>query len=230
MKIHAIPGFMGHKTDYHCFNISLLSPITIEDYDTSSLNNWGQSFNQQLDFNQSTNPILVGYSMGGRLALHALIAEDSRWSGAIIISCHPGLKSEKERRERLNNDTVWAKRFEREDWTVLMSSWNQQETLKNGFNPFLRRESDYNREKLSQQLLHFSLGHQENLEEKIEKLSIPILWITGENDKKFSELGRNLKFYHPESKHILFPQSGHRCIWENPPLFNQAIENFVKLF
>jgi len=35
--------------------------------------------------------VLVGYSMGGRLALHALLEPGHPWQAAVIIGAHPGL-------------------------------------------------------------------------------------------------------------------------------------------
>ena len=42
-------------------------------------------------------PVLLGYSMGGRLALHALLDENPPWRAAVIVGAHPGLESEGER-------------------------------------------------------------------------------------------------------------------------------------
>ena len=47
---------------------------------------------------------LLGYSMGGRLALHALLEKDHPWQAAVIISAHPGLESEPERADRRASD------------------------------------------------------------------------------------------------------------------------------
>jgi len=56
---------------------------------------------------QDPEPYLVGYSMGGRLALHSLIAQPKLWKGATIISAHPGLSTEEERVARRRKDAEW---------------------------------------------------------------------------------------------------------------------------
>ena len=53
-------------------------------------------------------PLLVGYSMGGRLALHALLEDSEAWSGAMIVSAHPGLQDEGERLLRMATDAEWG--------------------------------------------------------------------------------------------------------------------------
>ena len=49
---------------------------------------------------------LAGYSMGGRLALHALLESGHPWQAAVIVSGHPGLESD--RSVRRSADTAWA--------------------------------------------------------------------------------------------------------------------------
>src|SRR4051794_21774844 len=48
--------------------------------------------------------VLLGYSLGGRIALHALLASPQLWSGAVIVSAHPGLTDDQERNDRLQAD------------------------------------------------------------------------------------------------------------------------------
>jgi len=52
----------------------------------------------------SDGDTLVGYSMGGRIALHAL--GKRQWKKVIIVSAHPGLESAHQ--ERLKNDECWG--------------------------------------------------------------------------------------------------------------------------
>ena len=43
---------------------------------------------------------LLGYSMGGRLALHALLDEPHPWQAAVIVSADPGSENEADRISR----------------------------------------------------------------------------------------------------------------------------------
>ncbi|HEV8433755.1 MAG TPA: alpha/beta fold hydrolase, partial [Thermoanaerobaculia bacterium] len=65
--------------------------------------------------------VLVGYSMGGRLALQALVA-NAAFDRAVIISA--GLNLEEGREERRARDEAWAKRFESDAWDEVMRDWN----------------------------------------------------------------------------------------------------------
>ncbi len=73
------------------------------------------------------HPSLLGYSMGGRLALHALLEDPSPWECAVIVSAHPGLKDAEERRKRL---AAWLSRFQNEPFQTVLRDWNWSTTIK----------------------------------------------------------------------------------------------------
>ena len=56
-------------------------------------------------------PAILGYSLGGRLALHALVARPEQWKAAIVVSAHLGMLDAAERATRVADDARWADRF-----------------------------------------------------------------------------------------------------------------------
>jgi len=52
---------------------------------------------------------LIGYSLGGRLAMAYAAKNPSRIASLTIASAHPGLTDESEKQKRLENDAMWAK-------------------------------------------------------------------------------------------------------------------------
>lgn len=120
MKMWALPGFLGRENDWDFLKLPL-TPVSITA--KSSFLTWAQEFNQQVS---GSDNILIGYSMGARLALHALLDQPKKWQAAILLSCHPGLK---EPQDRLEQDKKWARRFETEPWESLMAEWNAQIVL-----------------------------------------------------------------------------------------------------
>ena len=65
------------------------------------LSEWAAVFNAEVRAAGEKENFLVGYSMGGRLALHALLDDPALWTKAVIVSAHPGLLEERERLERM---------------------------------------------------------------------------------------------------------------------------------
>lgn len=228
MSIIALHGFLGQPSDWTDFRIQGLMAPDLFQCELKSHEDAAYQLNQSLK--QSGNqPVLMGYSMGGRLALHAIIQEPSLWKAAIIISAHPGLKIN-EREKRLRADAEWAKRFEREEWSSLLKAWNSRSVFAPSCFQFERKEEDFNRDYLASGLRNCSLGLQQDLRESINELSLPILWIVGEKDKNYCELADVLKFKHPKSMVKTISNAGHRVPWEQPEAFKQTIEQWINSF
>lgn len=213
-NIHALHGFLGHPQDWSALNC--IAPLhayhLLTDFPIIPFTQWAETFTKKIQNNHPnthSNNILMGYSLGGRLGLHALLHNPSIWQAAIFLSTHPGLKTTEERKNRIIADDQWAKKFERDSWDQLMNDWNAQEIFKDDL-PIHRKESENNRQFLSKALKTWSLGEQENLRTQMALIDIPILWMVGEKDHKYLRLGRELTFKHSQSKLCVVPETGHR--------------------
>ncbi len=129
MKIWALSGFLGLPRDWDFLQCPHLVGVDYQNFCLNSLSAWGQDFNCWINQQHSQANIIMGYSLGGRMALHALIEQPQLWHAAIIISTHTGLKKQRERQKRLNQDQMWAERFEKEPWNSLIRDWNAQKFL-----------------------------------------------------------------------------------------------------
>lgn len=228
-KIWAIPGFLGLPADWDFLKTQQIHAIDLTSFSLKSLKDWAHQFNQFV-FKENEEPaFLMGYSLGGRLALHALIDSSKQWKGAIIISAHPGLKTLSERNERLKKDQKWAQKFLKEDWKVLMNEWNRQKIFDSDPFQFSRFEKDYQRQQVAKMLVNLSLGTQENLKEEIQQLPMPILWMTGKNDFRFSREASELKFNSEKSKWLNVEKAGHRVPWVEPEQFLKQVKDFMNL-
>lgn len=230
-NIHALHGFLGRSSDWDSLSHSAIIPYDLfqigEPSDQLQMPDWAAKFYHHLPTNPKKK-ILMGYSLGGRLALHALMQNPSYWDGAIIISAHPGLPSEEVKRERIEQDAQWAKRFEQEPWEELMHSWNARSVFCNSIKTFERKEIDYNRALLANTLRFWSLGSQELFVNALAKINIPILWVAGEKDFAYTSLAQSLSFKHSESKIWIASNSGHRVPWEAPHAFKEVMDQYIQ--
>lgn len=230
--LYALHGFLGLEEDWKWLfresslqsQLKTISLLEIEK--PCSLNSWADTFNRDVSLDSSGKRILMGYSLGGRLAIHALIKQPHLWDAAVIISAHPGLTSDRERKERAIIDENWAGRFENEKWNVLMQSWNKREAFAGDTFAFERLEEHYIRSDLATTIRNWSLSTQENLLPQISSLSLPILWIAGQNDR-YDFLENRLTFNHQLSKLWFVPESGHRAPWEQSQLFMHQLSQFL---
>jgi len=190
-----------------------------------------RSFGEAIQKNVGDLPcprVLVGYSLGGRIALHMLVEKPEIWSAAVIIGAHPGLSDEGERLRRIDGDERWAKRFEVEEWDTVLSDWNSQTVLIGSPN-IERKESDFSRKTLADSLRGCSLGKQKDLREQIGKLRLPILWIVGEEDLKFLSIAKQLKKLNPRITLVVIPKAGHRAPWDQPEFFKKCLIEFLTI-
>lgn len=221
-KIIALHGFLGKPVDFKPLNLDNLIAPHIFLTPTESLSMWAKRFNQTV----KRGSILLGYSMGARLALHCLIDDPTLFKAAIIMAAHPGIKNPHERNLRLYSDYVWAEHFLRAPWAELLSAWNSSKALKSS-PPLMREEHDFHRPSLRGSLRSFSLGHQCYLPPAINELSLPILWLfAAEESTKCADVF--LK--HKKSRKIAMEKGGHRFMFESPLLINYKIQKFLTQF
>jgi 2-succinyl-6-hydroxy-2,4-cyclohexadiene-1-carboxylate synthase len=226
MKIWALSGFLGLPHDWDFLGWKNLVAVDWQAFSWNSLPEWGRVFNHWVKEQSQSPKVLMGYSFGGRLALHALIDQPYLWQAAIIISAHIGLSNLEECQKRQQQDQMWAKRFESEDWISLMRAWNLQEIFSQDLISFERQEHNYQRFQLVKALIQGSLGRQADLCQQIASLPMPILWVTGSKDHRYSQIAQTLSFAHPNSQWKQIELAGHRVPWAQPQIFSQLIQSF----
>lgn len=242
----AVHGFLGQPSDWEllfkkarAFNLECQAVDLQQDYSEirkgDFFNLWADSFAARIQ----GRPILLGYSMGGRLAMHALIRHPHRFSGAILISSNPGLSVDaiSERSARIDRDEKWALRLdaiahslEGEAWESFLEDWNQQSVFLGGTENFQRRKEDYNPSILAGQMRSWSLGNQRDLLPELSDLEIPILWIVGEQDSKYLALSQSFekaRAPHSDTQVWRVPEAGHRVPWEQPELFSERVLHWI---
>lgn len=219
--IYGLHGFLGAPADWRACK-SIDHPVAIK-YSERGLWEWAHAFNASVK-SYSGKKILLGYSLGGRLGMHALLSAATRWDGAIFVSAHPGLPTAAERALRCKSDQQWAARFLVDPWEDLMRDWHANAVFGGRPSPVPRSEREFDRMELSKQLLNWSLGKQEPLLPRLKMLAVPMLFISGELDQKFCHVAESFKECGEVS---IIPDSAHRVPWEQPVRFINRVNQFI---
>ncbi len=133
----------------------------------------------------SEKPILVGYSMGGRIALQLRQCAEK----LIILSGHTGLKTQKEKEERLKSDAIWSEKLLKLPFEEFMAQWYAQPVFKKlMMQSLIKRRMQQSPQDLSRVLLQMSLSAQPH----IDDFPCPTLFLYGEYDLKYRDLYSNL--------------------------------------
>ena len=164
-------------------------------------------------------PSLLGYSMGGRLALHALLAAPELWKSAVIVSAHPGLEDARERELRIEADAKWAQRVREDELEKVLEDWQAQAVFEGERKGFDLEGLEGKREAVARSFEEWSLGGQEVLWDRLGEVGGPVLWVTGERDEKFTELAERAVGLMPRARHVVIEGCGHRVPWEKEEVF-----------
>ncbi len=216
-RVVALHGFLGCGADWDAVRTA-----TSHDAEWICPNLFSPSSDDlNVERNQGGKAWLAGYSLGGRLALRWLVEEPERWHGALLLSVNPGnFQSDAERQSRRIADAAWAQAFQNDEWSSLMRRWNTQGVLL-GKKPPQRYEADFDRHKLAAALEHFSVADQST---DPSQLTLPLLWMCGERDQKFSSLLNSLRVANFPGGFQIVPDAGHRLLHEAPHAVAEALD------
>ena len=213
-------GFLGQGRDWDFLPVrEKISPDLFAQPLRGSMEDWATQFQGR--------GALIGYSMGGRLALHCLLARPEAFRAAVIVSAGLGIEDEVERRKRRAEDESWAHRFESENWETVVNAWNAQ-PLFNGSPRPVRNESDFRRDSLAHALRNWSPAAHPPLLPRLSSIDAPTLWVAGERDAKYVAEARRAVAALPNAELWICPASGHRVPWEQPELFLERVTQFLR--
>ena len=178
---------------------------------------------------------LLGYSMGGRIALSYTINFPERVTSLILESSTPGLKTEVERIERMNKDKLLAQKISREGIRSFVEFWENIPLFHSQKKLSAERQQEIRDERLSQNevglansLLGIGTGSQPSNWDRLKEINVPVLLITGEIDKKFVNIAQEMKKVLRYSNHCVVKDAGHAIHVEKPTLFATMIEEHVQ--
>lgn len=193
-----------------------------------SLREFGERFADTVAAAADAEPVLVGYSLGGRLALHALAARPDLWRAVVLVSTHPGLESESERATRTRSDREWAERAREEEWESFLRDWNGQPILENQApSPDQVALAD-RREAVARAFEHWSLGSQLPMDRELEGIATPILLVHGGDDRRFGALAHRMMRHIPTAQVREIPGAGHRLVTERPRELGRSIREWLE--
>ncbi len=228
--IHALHGNFGLPADFaalaeslHLRSWNLWDLLSEPGYD--GLTAFGARFRGDPE-DRGQRPWLIGYSLGGRLALHSLLAHPEDWAGSILLSTHPGLQTPGEREERLSHDAVWAASCDAAAWPAVLQRWHEQPLLATTV-PAAPIPASY-APAVQQGFRCWSLGQQQDLRPALARLALPVLWLTGEGDPKFTHLAAEVCHGHPTFHHQVISRAGHRLLQHAPKAVAIAVNQFIK--
>ena len=183
-KLVCLHGFLGSSQDWEgleCVAIAL--PYGL-DLDAMCL--W---LFENLKEKNILRCTLLGYSMGGRIALRFAILFPEFVEKLILVSTSPGLDDEGARLHRWESDLLLASRMREMTVSEFLKEWYQNPI----FNGFFREEivqTDISI--LSETLLMMSPGRVTSSWSHLSSLQMPVVVIVGEKDQKYIKIAQRM--------------------------------------
>jgi len=177
---------------------------------------------------------LVGYSMGGRLALYLNLHFQERFSKVVLESASPGLKNQRDQLERTQRDLELAHKLEISDFSAFLRSWYNQPlfaSLKKhpDFELLLQSRLQNNPLQLAKSLRNLSTGCQPSLWDKLKQNKNPLLLLVGEYDEKFKAINCEMARLCESAKVNIITNCGHNIHFENVNEFVLNVRRFLLL-
>ncbi|MFS0864434.1 2-succinyl-6-hydroxy-2,4-cyclohexadiene-1-carboxylate synthase [Fredinandcohnia sp. 179-A 10B2 NHS] len=227
----------GFETKFTCVLVDIIghgktdSPSNYERY---SIETVAKDIIMILDSLHFKKVNVLGYSMGGRLALALALLYQERVSSLILESSSPGLRNEEERESRIELDRILANMIEEKGIKEFVSHWEgiplfaSQKRLSVEKRDNIRSQRLRNNPLgLANSLRGMGTGSQPSYWEQLSTLSVPTLLICGEFDSKFCLLADNMSKTIPNATVKKIKDAGHAIHVELPEIFGKIVIEFV---
>ncbi len=212
-----LPGHGKTKIigDESCYNISYTAQALIH----------------LLDDLQIDKCLLLGYSMGGRLALYMTLHFPDRFEKVVLESASPGLKTEKDRSHRLQSDFHTAQNLENSNLKDFLLSWYDRPLFKSlkkspNFDRLIEARLANNPIELAKSLRNMGTGNQPSLWAQLAQNQIPLLLLVGEYDHKFKTINTEIANLCPAASLKIVAKAGHNIHFENIDQFVAVVRQF----
>ncbi|WP_300562604.1 2-succinyl-6-hydroxy-2,4-cyclohexadiene-1-carboxylate synthase [Companilactobacillus sp.] len=176
---------------------------------------------------------LVGYSMGGRLAIAYALKYPKRINSLFLESTTAGISDQQQRLDRQNHDKKLAHSVIDQGMDKFIENWeklplfsSQQAVSKNDFTFMHQQRIDQNPINVANSLLEMGTGKQPNYWPDVGQLSkLSVKIIVGSKDSKFIKIGHRLHELIHGSTLTVVSNSGHNVHFETPIEYKKILLN-----
>jgi 2-succinyl-6-hydroxy-2,4-cyclohexadiene-1-carboxylate synthase len=181
---------------------------------------------------------ILGYSMGGRLALTFAHMYPEMTNSLILESASPGLINEDDRSARKKQDEILAHKIIEDGIESFVEYWGNiplfqtQKSLPHTIQNNIREQRLKNNPiGLANSLLGMGTGSQPSWWNDLKHMQMPVLLITGGLDEKFCGIANDMKMLMSNVEQVTVPNVGHAIHVESPKKFDTIVMKFLtKLF
>ncbi len=192
---------------------------------------WAHWLANWLDARGLPTMALVGYSLGGRVALAFAAAFPERVCALALVSAHPGLTDAAERRARARADQTRAAAIRAEGLAAFLETWYRLPLFgiatEARRQALIARRSQQQPEAMARVVAEMSPGRQHPLWEALACLPMPAAYIAGEADAKYAALAEAIAARAPQVQRFLIPRAAHMVHLDAPQALAATLRQFL---
>jgi 2-succinyl-6-hydroxy-2,4-cyclohexadiene-1-carboxylate synthase len=171
----------------------------------------------------------VGYSMGGRLVLHAALAGPRGWPALVLLGVSPGVENPDTRSASDEELAAW---IERNPIQEVVEKWERQPVFATQSQELVRAQRagrlSFEPAELASLLRTFGQGAMPPVWDRLPELELPVLLLAGELDERYAAAGERMASLLPNGTFAAIPEAGHAPQLEQPDAVATAIDSFYR--
>jgi len=176
---------------------------------------------------------LVGYSMGGRFALHYALMFPQSVLSLTLISASPGIEDESVREKRRKDDAAWAVKIQMLPPSLFLDEWYRQnvfaslESNRELKEKIISSRLNYRPRQMAQIVQNWGQGNVPSMWHRITELMCPVQIIAGHDDETYLHHVARMRNLSPGAQVVMVEHAGHTVHLEQPGEIVKCIRNFT---
>lgn len=224
-----VPGFMQRGDAW-----SAVGELVAERYPSAYLDFRTHSFEARLgELREAARPgsVMVGYSMGGRLALHLAARQHDRLAGVVTVGASPGIDDPEERRRRVEEDERLAAWMEFSTIEEVVDRWEGLPVFADQPPELVAAQREgrlsHDPRLLATLLRSAGQGALPGVWDELRRLPIPVLALAGERDQRYVAAARRIALLAPRGDALPVMGAGHAAHLERPDAVAALVLEFL---
>jgi 2-succinyl-6-hydroxy-2,4-cyclohexadiene-1-carboxylate synthase len=223
-----IPGFMQRGDAWR--PVAELLP---ERYPSILLDHAESSFEGRLGeiHEAGAGRVLVGYSLGGRLALRAALREPSHYLGVVMVGATAGIDQPTLRTTRAEADERLAAWMEATPIEDIVGVWERQPLFADQSEQLIDEQRpgrlEQRPESLAMLLRTAGQGVLEPVWHQLLRLELPLLAVAGARDEGYVRAAKRIADTAPRGRAEVVEDAGHAAQLQRPERVAHVLESFL---
>ena len=171
---------------------------------------------------------IVGYSMGGRIALHAALRAPDAFRSLALIGVSAGVEDREGRRRADEELASWIEQHTIEE---VVERWESQPVFASQPDELRATQRpgrlSHDPRKLAQLLRSAGQGATPPAWDRLHELRCPVLLIAGERDERYVEAAHRMATHIPDARVRIVPGAGHAPQLERPELVADLLDEHL---